>query len=233
MLKAVLGCPYSYFFGCRGAKKLGPIRSVLLDKLMPRLEIDINLASPLDLKDLFFDSVKEVWCEIGFGSGDHVIDLLTQRSDIGIVCIEPFISGMGNLVSMIHQRGMCGRVRLYCDNAIKLIKWMPSCSLNRIYLLYPDPWPKRRHWKRRIISQGNLKCMSRVLSVGCELRFVSDCSSYVNWTLAHLLACRDFYWTAQTSSDWEMPWHGWRGTRYETKAIQQGRRPTYIISRKV
>ena len=110
--------------------------------------------------------------------------------------------------------------------------WLPPHSLARIDLLYPDPWPKRRHWKRRFVSDANVAAFARVLRPGGEFRFATDWANYAEWTLLRLLRSRDFSWTAECADDWRKPWPGFSGTRYEAKAKREGRAPAYLIFRK-
>jgi tRNA (guanine-N7-)-methyltransferase len=135
---------------------------------------------------------------------------------------------MAKAVSAIADREL-RNVGLFDGDASRLLDWLPAGSIARVDLLYPDPWPKKRHWKRRFVSQENLDRIARALRPGGELRFASDISSYVEWTLIHLLRRSDFLWTARRADDWRKPWAGWPGTRYEAKALKAGRRPAYLV----
>jgi tRNA (guanine-N7-)-methyltransferase len=119
-------------------------------------------------------------------------------------------------------------VRLFDDDASELLDWLPDNSLDRIDLLYPDPWPKKRHWKRRFVGQANLDRFVRVLKPGGLFRFASDIDTYINWTLQHTEAQGQFNWLAETADDWNTPWNGWTRTRYEAKAYREGRPPAYL-----
>jgi tRNA (guanine-N7-)-methyltransferase len=200
--------------------------------LLPALKIDIDRPPPSRAADLFSGPVDAVRLEIGFGGGEHLIAEAAAMPAGGFIGVEPFINGMAKAVAAISDRGLAN-VRLFGGDAARLLDWLPAGSLSRIDLLYPDPWPKKRHWKRRFVSPENLDRMARVLRQGGELRFVSDISNYVEWTLSHLLRRRDFLWTARRADDWRKPWAGWPGTRYEAKALKAGRRPAYLIFRRV
>jgi tRNA (guanine-N7-)-methyltransferase len=216
------------FHGRRKGKKLSARRIALMERLLPALRIDTDRPPPARAADLFSAPLDGVRLEIGFGGGEHLVAEATATPGAGFIGVEPFINGLAKAVAAISDRGL-RNIRLFDGDAAQLLEWLPSASVDRIDLLYPDPWPKKRHWKRRFISPGNLDRMSRVLRPGGELRFVSDISSYVEWTLCHLLRRGDFLWTARRADDWRKPWAGWPGTRYEAKALKAGRTPTYLV----
>jgi tRNA (guanine-N7-)-methyltransferase len=130
------------------------------------------------------------------------------------------------------EAGGLRNVRLSADEATEVLDWLPPAALDRVDLLYPDPWPKQRHFKRRFVSAENLARLARVLRAGGTFRFASDIASYVEWTLRHVTDCPDFAWTAERADDWRRPWPGWPGTRYEAKARREGRLPTYLTFRR-
>ena len=151
--------------------------------------------------------------------------------DTGFIGVEPFHNGMAKLVSALSDDPR-PNLRLYDDDATQLLDWLPDESLAGIDLLYPDPWPKKRHWKRRFVSAVNLDRFARVMRPGAKFRFASDIDTYVNWTL---LACRRhpaFEWQASSADDWRNPYPGWPGTRYEAKAVREGRVPAYLTFRR-
>jgi tRNA (guanine-N7-)-methyltransferase len=123
-------------------------------------------------------------------------------------------------------------IRLHHGDAVDLLGWLPAHSVGRVDLLYPDPWPKRRHWKRRFVSDANVAALARILSPGGEFRFATDWANYAEWTLLRLLRSRDFTWTAERADDWRKPWPDFGGTRYEGKAVREGRAPTYLTFRR-
>jgi tRNA (guanine-N7-)-methyltransferase len=123
-------------------------------------------------------------------------------------------------------------IRLHHGDAVELFAWLPPHSLTRVDLLYPDPWPKRRHWKRRFVSDENVAALARVIASGGEFRFATDWANYAEWTLARLFRTRDFIWTSERADDWRKPWLGYSQTRYEAKAVREGRAPTYLIFRR-
>ena len=142
------------------------------------------------------------------------------------------MDGLAKGVAGVERLGLTN-VRLYDDDATKLLDRLPSGSLAAVDLLYPDPWPKTRHWKRRFVSDENLRRLARVMKPGAPFRFASDIDSYVGWTLAHARRSPEFEWTAEAANDWREPWAGWPGTRYEAKAIREGRRGVYLTFRRL
>lgn len=219
------------FFGRRKAKPLKPAQQVLYRDLLPRLAIDIAQPAPAALDTLFGRKMRDFRLEIGFGGGEHLVHEAGGHPDTGFIGVEPFVNGMAKALASIERCGLTN-IRLFHEDAARLLDWLPGGQLARADLLYPDPWPKRRHWKRRFVSEANLDRLARVLAPGGELRFVSDIDSYVNWTLVRLARHPCFEWTAQRAKDWNRPWLGWPGTRYEEKAIRAGRKGTYLIFRK-
>ncbi|MBN9023995.1 MAG: tRNA (guanosine(46)-N7)-methyltransferase TrmB, partial [Rhizobiales bacterium] len=170
--------------------------------------------------------------EIGFGGGEHLIAEASAHPGTGFIGVEPLVAGMAKAVAAVADRGLAN-VRLHDDDAALLLDWLPAGTLSRVDLFYPDPWPKRRHWKRRFVGPANLDRIARVLVPGGLFRVASDIDGYIDWTLRHLTARDDFAWTAETADDWRQPYPGWPGTRYEAKALREGRRPTYLAFRRL
>jgi tRNA (guanine-N7-)-methyltransferase len=139
---------------------------------------------------------------------------------------------MAKALAAIEQHGL-RNIRLSAGDATHLIKGLPAASLSRIDILYPDPWPKRRHWKRRFVQEESLKALARTLKPGGELRFATDIAGYASWVLARVLRLPQFEWTAQCADDWRRPWQDFAGTRYEAKAKREGRAPAYFSFRRV
>lgn len=181
----------------------------------------------LCLAALFEHPVTRFHLEIGFGGGEHLLDHARRRPDTGFFGVEPFVNGMSKLLSAV-ARDHIGNIRVYPDDAITLLDWLPPAALDGVDLFYPDPWPKKKHWKRRFVNPANLDRIARVLKPGGLFRFASDIDTYVNWTLLHCRALRAFAWQAQTADDWNAPYEDWPGTRYEAKALREGRRPAYL-----
>ena len=219
------------YFGRRKGKRLRPGQAYLMERLLPELLIDISQPPPGRMEDLFPDPVQRVCLEIGFGGGEHLIHQALANPDTGFIGIEPFVSGMAKALRAIDENGI-RTIRLYDQDAGPLLDWIVPGSLARLDLLYPDPWPKRRHWKRRFVNRENLDRIARVLRPGGEFRFISDIPSYVDWTLIEVARHGVLEWRAESADDWRRQWPGWPGTRYEAKALSQGRRPAYLVFRK-
>jgi tRNA (guanine-N7-)-methyltransferase len=223
--------PRGSFFGRRVGKPLREQRRVRFETAIGRLKVDLAQPAPADLRDLFDAPVTSVWLEIGFGGGEHLLHEASRLTDTGFIGVEPFVNSLAKTVVDVDEAGL-GNVRLYDDDAVPLLDWLPDGSLDGIYQLYPDPWPKRRHWKRRFVNQANIDRFARVLKPGSCYRFASDIDTYVEWTLAHFARRTDFAWTAECAADWREPWLPWSGTRYEDKAFREGRRGHYLEFRR-
>ncbi|ALE03399.1 tRNA (guanine(46)-N(7))-methyltransferase TrmB [Bartonella ancashensis] len=217
------------FFGRRHGKQLRHNQQTLLKTLLPILHINLDEPAPKDLTSLFANKVKEIKLEIGFGGGEHLIHAIEHFPDTGFIGVEPFINGMAKMLTYLkkhekHQKNL----RLYDNDAIHLLDWLPKESLDGIDIFYPDPWPKKKHWKRRFINMQNLSRFAHVLKVGKKLRFVSDIDIYINWTLYYCLQHENFEWKSDSHKDWETPYPLWKSTRYEIKAFREGRTPAYL-----
>jgi tRNA (guanine-N7-)-methyltransferase len=219
------------FFGRRKGHALKPRQAALFDTLLPKIGIAIARPAPADLRALF-DDVDEVRLEIGSGGAEHLVAQAQANPRVGYIGTDGFLNAIAKALVAIDERKL-GNVRLYHGDASALIDWLPALSLTRIDLLYPDPWPKRRHWKRRFVQDDSLKRLARLLKSGGEFRFATDIPSYAEHVLMRILRSDDFTWTAQRADDWRMPWAGFVRTRYEAKAIREGRTPAYFIFRKV
>ncbi len=213
--------------GRRKGKPLSPRRQRLMATLYRERAIDIGAPAPTSLAALFPGAPARIILEIGFGGGEHLVAAATAAPQAGFIGVEPYLNGMASAVAAIDDRGLAN-IRLSDGDAAHLIDWLPPASLAAVDLLYPDPWPKKRHWKRRFVSPENLDRLARVIAPGGAFRFASDIASYVEWTLAHTLRHGAFTWTAERADDWRRPFPDWQGTRYEAKAIAAGRIPTYL-----
>jgi tRNA (guanine-N7-)-methyltransferase len=218
------------FFGRRKGHPLRPRQAALFDTLLPRLALDLSRAAPAALRTLF-DGVDNVRLEIGFGGGEHLIAEAGRQPRTGFIGSEPFVNGMAKALALIEERKL-ENVRLHHGDASELIAWLPQASLARIDLIYPDPWPKRRHWKRRFVQHDSIAAIARLLRPGGEFRFATDIADYAAWTLLRLMRSPAFAWTAECADDWRQPWPGFAGTRYEAKAKREGRVPCYLIFRR-
>ncbi len=219
------------FFGRRRGKALRANQAASLGRCLDKLAIDLQSPGPEDMRKLFAANVETTHLEIGFGGGEHLLHRLSMYTRSGFIGVEPFVNGMAKLAAAIDGN-IPGNLRLYDDDATRLLDWLPENSIDGIDLLYPDPWPKKKHWKRRFVSRTNLDRFARVMKSGAVFRFASDIDTYVNWTLLHCRAHGSFQWLAQTSADWNEPFSDWPGTRYEAKALREGRQPAYLRFRR-
>jgi tRNA (guanine-N7-)-methyltransferase len=215
------------FFGRRKGHRLRPHQAHLVAHLLPQLSLDIAHPAPRDLATLFDPPVREVRLEIGFGGGEHLLAEAAACPSVGFIGCEPYVNGMAKILAQIEANHI-GNIRLLAGDAGELLAWLPPGALSRIDLIHPDPWPKRRHWKRRFVQDTHVAAMARALRPGGEFRFVSDIADYGAWTLWHLLRSADFAWTAECSADWRRPWPGYTLTRYGRKAEREGRAATYL-----
>jgi tRNA (guanine-N7-)-methyltransferase len=218
------------FFGRRKGHRLRPRQAMLLETLLPRLALD--LAAPAsELRSLFPGPIDTIRLEIGFGGGENLVSEARAHPRTGFIGVEPFVNGMAKALAAIAAEHL-SNIRLHHGDATEVLGWLPARSLAGVELIYPDPWPKRRHWKRRFIQDHSVAAIARVLHPGGEFRFATDVPDYAAWTLKHLLRSPRFAWTAERADDWRQAWPGFPGTRYEAKAKRAGRVPCYLIFRR-
>ena len=207
------------FFGRRAGKKLHKGQQALFETLLPTLSLDISAL--VDPRAVFPDA-RRIHLEIGYGGGEHLARMARENPEDGFIGCEVFTGGIGKLLEAIDIEGI-ENIRLFSDDVIKLLAVMPAASVDCLYVLYPDPWPKPRHHKRRLIQFPVLAEFARVLKPGGTFRFATDIEDYANWTLAHILRAPGFTWPLCEPGAWHTPYPGWQATRYETKARRQGR----------
>jgi len=220
------------FFGRRKGHRLRPHHAALIETLLPRLALDIAVPPPDDLAALFGSAADAVRLEIGFGGGEHLVAEACAAPQTGFIGCEPFVNGMAKILAVIEAGGV-GNIRLHAGDAMDLLRWLPAASLAGVDLLYADPWPKRRHWKRRFVQDDTLAMLARVLRPDALFRFATDIPDYAAWTLERALRAPEFAWTAECADDWRRPWPGFGGTRYEAKAVREGRTPCYLAFRRL
>ncbi|HWV96297.1 MAG TPA: tRNA (guanine(46)-N(7))-methyltransferase TrmB [Xanthobacteraceae bacterium] len=223
--------PQGSFFGRRKGHKLRVHQADLIAQLLPRLSLDLEGPAPADLTTLFEPAIDSVRLEIGFGGGEHLVAEAIAHPATGFIGCEPYVNGMAKILAQIEAHDI-GNIRLVAGDAAELLAWVPQRSLARIDLIHPDPWPKRRHWKRRFVQDATVAAMARAIVPGGEFRFVCDIDSYVEWTLVHLLRAPQFDWLAERADDWRLPWPNYTMTRYGRKATREGRRATYLRFRR-
>lgn len=218
--------PRRQLYGRSKGKALRSQQARRIADLLPQVTIDLA-ALKAGPEALFRLPTKSVRLEIGFGGGEHLAAMARAEPEIGFLGVEPFLNGVAKVLGEIESDGI-SNLRLLRGDGRHVLDALPDASLDRIYLLYPDPWPKRRQRKRRIVDAAFLDAVARVLKPGGEFRFATDIDDYAGWTLARMAGRADFRWLAQNAADWLTPWQGWHRTRYEEKAIREGRVPGYF-----
>jgi len=224
--------PWRNFYGRRRGKALRPgqrmhLETTLATLTLPRVNWEDNPDRvPLALDKIFPDCT-DLWLEIGFGGGEHLLHVSQSNDTTGIIGCEPFINGVAMVLPHLAQRGAT-RVRLHPGDARDLLDVVPDAAFGRVYLLYPDPWPKKKHHRRRFVNAENLAALARVMRPGSELRIATDIPDYVRHCLEEVMQSTAFDWHAEGPADWRAPWADWPGTRYERKALREGRAPHYL-----
>lgn len=217
------------FFGRRSGKRLHSGQKALFDTLLPELEIALPESGPLDPAKLFEHSPERVTLEIGYGGGEHLARKAAENPQTGFIGCEVFTGGIGKLLGEIDDKAL-KNVRLYTEDAYTLLTRLKPASLDEAFLLYPDPWPKTRHHKRRFVSMTTLDALAEALKPGTSFHFATDIEDYANWTLAHILRHPTFEWPLSAPGAWHEPYPGWQPTRYEQKARREGRMKSFYFT---
>jgi tRNA (guanine-N7-)-methyltransferase len=215
------------FFGRRSGKRLHRGQDQLFREVLPGLQIMLP-EGLLDLDAVFPEQLRRV-LEIGYGGGEHLARQAQEQPDTGFVGAEVFTGGIAKLVQAIDEQGLTN-IRLYTEDALKLLQKLHDGSLDEVFLLYPDPWPKTRHHKRRFVSATTLGEFVRVLKPGGWFRFATDIEDYANWTLAHVVREPRLRFAPERPGIWHEPFAGWESTRYEDKARLEGRPQSFYFS---
>jgi len=218
-------------YGRRKGPKLSARQQHLLDHLLPQFEL--HLRAGVDPRSYFpppprgevgsrsdpgGGQVEDVWLEVGFGGGEHLVWQAQVHPNIGIIGAEPYVNGVVKLLSQLES-APAPNIRICTGDAREIVEALPDASIGRVFILFPDPWPKTRHHKRRFIQMEMLDALARAMKPGAELRFASDDAGYVEWTLERLIAHPSFGWTAKCASDWQTRPEDWPATRYEAKQL--------------
>ncbi len=224
--------PYpSRLYGRKRGRPLRAAQQDLLDELLPRLAIALPASGQLDPAPLFAAPPRAVWLEIGFGAGEHLAAQAEACPDVGFLGCEVFENGVARLLAEIARRRL-GNIRLFADDARLLVAALPPGSIGRVFILFPDPWPKARHHKRRIVSQDTLDGLAHIMADGAELRLASDDNGYFSWMLERVAGHPAFEWLARRPADWRERPPGQPATRYEQKARAAGRVPLFLRARR-
>ena len=214
-------------FGRRHGRKFSASQERLLAEDLPRVAIDLAAPAPQQASELFAAPVRDVWLEIGFGGGEHLIWQAENHPDVGLIGCEPYLDGVVKVLAAIRSQQL-DRIRLHADDARPLLRWLPEASIARAFVLFPDPWPKAKHHKRRLISPSMADALARVIRPGGELRIGTDIGDYARTALRAMVGSADFQWLAKGPSDWRVRPADWPQTRYEQKAMAAGRRCYYL-----
>ena len=214
-------------YGRRKGHRLRSGRRRLLEEVLPSLQLSLPEHGPLEPARLFAHRPERIWLEIGFGGGEHLAAQAAAHPGVGLIGCEPFISGIARLLSLIEPQGL-SNVRLFTDDARLLMQALPEASLERIFVLFPDPWPKTRHHKRRIVNPATAAEFARLLQSGGELRLATDDMSYARAMLLALRGHPELQWQATRPADWRERAPDWPETRYERKARAAGARPVFL-----
>lgn len=219
------------FFGRRIGHPLKPQQAALFETLLPRLALDLAAPAPAALTMLFPPSVDSVRLEIGFGGGEHLAAQAARLPDHGLIGCEVFENGVVKLLAEVERLGLAN-LRLLVADARPLLDALAEGSLGRVFILFPDPWPKLRHHKRRLISTATLDALAHAMQDGAELRLATDDMDYLRWMLERATAHAGFEWLARGPRDWRERPPDWPATRYEQKALAAGRRPAFLRFRR-
>jgi tRNA (guanine-N7-)-methyltransferase len=228
--------PRREFYGRRSGKTLRPNQKRLMAELLPRVALaGVDVEANPERRVLPAGRVgpagRPVWLEIGFGGGEHLAAQAAAHPEVDLIGAESFVNGVATLLGHVETRGL-GNVRVHFGDARDLLEVLPTASVARVFLLYPDPWPKARHHRRRFVNAENLAALARIMAPGAELRIASDIPDYVTHALAALAEARAFAPVVAGPPGWAEPWPGWPGTRYEAKALREGRVPHYLTFRR-
>ncbi len=221
----------SRIYGRRHGKPLKKASAERFETFFPRYSIEVDENAFLDPLTLFDHNPKNVWLEIGFGKGEHLIAQAKQNPDIGFIGCEPFVNGVSGLIDQMVKEDV-HNIRIFMDDARLLMDALSANSISRAFILFPDPWRKKRHYKRRVVSPGNIAVLSKLLKPGSELRIGTDHHDYCRWILARLLENENFEWLSDGPADWHIRPPDWPATRYELKALREGRKSAYLTFRR-
>ena len=223
------------FYGRIKGKALNAAQDRYLDEDLPRLSVAGITCEENPERD-FLDihqlaGGRPLWLEVGFGGGEHLVHQALNNPDVQFLGVEPYVNGVAMLLGKMRNAGVTN-IKLHMGDARNLMDVLPDWSVSKAFLLYPDPWPKMRHHRRRFVTPEHLNPLSKCLKPGAEFRVATDIEDYVRQSLQELPKA-GFEWLAEGPEDWRAPWGDWISTRYEQKALREDRTPHYMTFRKL
>lgn len=214
-------------FGRRRGRKLSARQQHLFEEVLPRVSLPLRETCPQALAELFPSPVSRVWLEIGFGGGEHLLWQARANADVGLIGCEVFEDGIVKALSGVEADGL-RNVKVCAEDARAVLRWLPSGTIDRAFILFPDPWPKKRHVKRRLINRALLDELARAMAPGGQLRIATDIGDYLRTILLAFRGRSEFLWQAGGPADWRERGADWPQTRYEAKAVREGRKRYYL-----
>lgn len=229
------GAPWRNFYGRFKAKGMRPAQEAYLEEDLPTVGLaNVSWEENPERKKLDLDAVfgaRDIWLEVGFGGGEHLVHQGESYPDVGLIGCEPFVNGVAMMLGKLRQSS-ADNIRVHPGDARDLFDVLPDQSISKAFLLYPDPWPKKKHHRRRFVTPEHLAPLHRALTPGAEFRVATDIPDYVRQTMEEVPKA-GFEWLAERPSDWRDPWGDWISTRYEQKALREGRTPHYMTFRRL
>ena len=214
-------------FGRRRGRKLSARQKLLMTELLPRVAVPLSDPPPAELADWFPEPVSRVWLEIGFGGGEHLVAQARANPSVGLIGCEVFEEGVVKVLAVLDDTSI-PNIRLCNEDARALLRHLPAGSLEKVFILFPDPWPKKRHVKRRLIAPPLLAELARALAPGGELRIATDIGDYLRTILMSFRGQPAFQWQVSGPADWREQGADWPKTRYQAKAVREGRRCYFL-----
>lgn len=219
-------------FGRRIGRPMSARQTRLWESVLPTCTLDLTHPAPARLADIFPRAIGDVWLEIGFGGGEHLVWQAQNSPGIGHIGCEPFRDGVIKVLGGIEERGI-DNIRVHADDARDVLRWLPDASISRAFVLFPDPWPKKKHQKRRLVNSSLLAALARVIRPGGHLRLGTDIADYARTMLMATQGVPELRWLAATADDWRIRPGDWPQTRYEAKAVREGRCSSYFLFERI
>ena len=225
------------FYGRKRGKKLSGLQEQFISNYLPKISLggisyeENPSREKIKIEEIFGEKCP-VWLEIGFGGGEHLLAIAKKNTNNGIIGCEPYVNGVAMLLPRLEKENLT-KVRIFMDDARVLLEVLPDVSIEKLFLLFPDPWPKTKHKRRRLINKESLQSFKRVLMIDALIYIATDVDDYVKNVLEIFYGEETFEWIATSASDWRNPWEDWEATRYFEKAKASGRKTTFLIFKKI